>query len=95
MLALSGGLTAWLHFGNIRDLWMSTFGRTLLVKLGVLSLVAATGAYNWRRVLPNLGRAGGGARLKRTATLELMVAAVVVAVTAVLVATPTPMDAVP
>lgn len=95
VLALSGALTAWLHFGSLRDLWMSEFGRTLLVKLGVLSLVAATGAYNWRRVLPALGRAGGGARLQRSATLELMVAAVVVAVTAVLVATPTPMEAVP
>ena len=95
VLALSGALTAWLHFGSIRDLWMSTFGRTLLVKLGVLSLVAATGAYNWRRVLPTLGRAGGRARLQRSATVELTIAAVVVAITAILVATPTPMDTVP
>ena len=95
LLALSGTLTAWLHLGAFSALWASTFGRTLLVKLSLLGCVAGVGAYNWRRVRPRLGSAGGAARLRRSATFELAFAAAVLAVTAVLVATPTPMDAAP
>ena len=95
LLALSGALTAWLHLGSLSALWGSTFGRTLMVKLALLGGVAGTGAYNWRRVRPALGRQGGAARLRTSAAVELAFATAVVAVTAVLVATPTPMDAVP
>ena len=95
LLAVSGVITAWLHLGAVNDLWRSAFGQTLLVKLGVLACVAANGAYNWQRVLPSLGQPGSSLRVRRSATSELVLAAVVVAVTAVLVATPTPMEATP
>lgn len=91
-LTLTGGFAAWLHMGSIPALWESGYGRTLLLKLGVLSIVFGTGAYNWLRVRPALGDEQGAMRLRRSATVEIVVGAVVLLVTAVLVATapPTP-----
>ena len=90
MVVATGVMSAWLHVGTVSALWTSGYGRTLLVKLGVLSLVMATGAYNWLRVKPALGAPGAARRLRRSATIELGIALLVLAVTAVLVATPLP-----
>jgi putative copper export protein/methionine-rich copper-binding protein CopC len=90
-VALTGVVAAWLHLGGLGALTTSAYGRTLLVKLAVLALVALAGAYNWRRVRPAVAEEGGARRLRRTAWAELAVGAVVLAVTAVLVGTPTPM----
>jgi putative copper export protein len=89
---VTGVFAAWLHVGTFGNLWETVYGRTLLLKLGVLSVVALTGAYNWLRVRPALGTPESTGRMKRSATVELVVASLVLAVTAVLVATPTPMD---
>lgn len=89
LVAVTGGVSAWLHLGTLAALWTSPYGRTLLVKLALLSLVALAGAYNWRRVRPALADEAGVRTLRRSATLELLIAAAVLAVTAVLVATPT------
>ncbi|MBK9550406.1 MAG: hypothetical protein IPO52_15210 [Gemmatimonadetes bacterium] len=40
--------------GQLDLLWTTAYGRVLLLKLAILSVVA-TSAYNWRRVLPRLG----------------------------------------
>lgn len=92
LAAVTGLFAAWVHLGTLPALWQSTYGRTLLVKWAVLSVVAATGAYNWRRVRPALGQDPATARLRRSASLELAVAAAVIAITAVLVATPPPTE---
>ena len=91
-IVTTGVFAAWLHLGAVRALWETTYGKTLLVKLAVLSVVAATGAYNWLRVRPALGDAEGARRVRRSAAVELAVGLVVLAVTAVLVATPTAVD---
>ena len=77
------------NVGSVPALWQSEYGRLLLVKLAVLSVVAGTGAYNWRRVLPALGTPVATTALRRSASVEAVVAILVVAVTSVLVATPT------
>lgn len=92
LAVVTGVFAAWLHVGNLPALWTSGYGRTLLLKLGVVSLVALTGAYNWRRVRPSLGSEEATRRLKVSATTELIIATVVIAITAVLVATPPPME---
>lgn len=92
LAALTGVFAAWLHIGVSSALWTSDYGRTLLVKLAVLSVVLGTGAYNWLRVRPALGDDTGTTRLKRSATIELAVGVLVVIVTAVLVGTPPPME---
>jgi putative copper export protein/methionine-rich copper-binding protein CopC len=90
-LTLTGVFAAWLHMGSIAALWESGYGRTLLVKLGVLSGVFATGAYNWFKVKPALGDELGATRLHRSAKVEIAIGALVFLVTAVLVATAPPL----
>ena len=89
---MTGAVSAWIHLETPGNVWGSSYGRVLLLKLAILSIVAATGAYNWLRVLPALGGPDGAARIGRSARIEVAVAIVVLLVTAVLVATPTPMD---
>ncbi|MEX1185203.1 MAG: CopD family protein [Gemmatimonadaceae bacterium] len=88
----TGVFMAWTHVGSLAALTGTDYGRVLLLKVGLLSLTALTGAYNWLRVRPTLGDQTGALRLRRTAGVEIGIAALVVAVTAVLVALPMPMD---
>ena len=90
VVVTTGFFAAWLQLGSIPALWETTYGRTLLLKLAVLSVVFGTGAYNWLKVKPTLGSEVAAGRLKRSALLELAVGTVVLAITAVLVATATP-----
>ena len=93
LTGLTGVLSAWIHTGQLADLWTTPYGRVLLVKVGILAIVAASGAYNWRRVLPTLGDRLGAIRIVRSASVEVAVAVAVLFVTAVLVALPTPLAA--
>jgi putative copper export protein len=92
LVLVTGTAVAWIHLGGLNALLHTPYGQLLLIKLGVLSGVAAIGAYNWQVVRPALGHDGATLRLRRSAVLELGIALVVVAVTAVLVATPTPAE---
>lgn len=95
LAGLTGVFAAWLHLERVSALWTSDYGRILLVKLVVLAVVAGTGTYNWLRVRPALGDELGAQRIRRSASLEILVAAVVLAITAVLVATATPASGTP
>jgi putative copper export protein len=92
IVAVSGVFAAWLHVQHLAALWQSSYGQALLIKLAVLTLVAGAGAYNWRRVRPTVGSAGGAQRVRHSASIELIAGAIVVIVTAVLVALPTPVS---
>jgi copper transport protein len=92
LVTATGVLSASFHLGSFADLWQSDYGRTLLLKVGVLSLLFGTGAYNWLRLRPALGADEGAHRLRRSAGFELAVGVVVLLITAVLVATPPPID---
>lgn len=92
IVLVTGSVSAWLRLGSVPALWSSGYGRTLLVKLALLAGAVGTGAYNWRRVRPSLGTEIATTRLRRSAAAELAIGALVVIVTAVLVATPTPAD---
>lgn len=92
LLAVTGAIAAWRNIGSVAGLWQEPYGKVLLGKLALLSIAAGTGAYNWKRVLPYLGSATATARLRKSATLELAAALVVLFVTAVLVATPMPAE---
>ena len=90
LVAISGVASAWAHLGQLGALWTTGYGRVLLIKLGVIVVLMAVGAFNWRVVRPSLGDEEGANRIERSATVELIVAALVIAVTSVLMATPTP-----
>ncbi|MBC7788782.1 MAG: copper resistance protein CopC/CopD [Anaerolineae bacterium] len=89
-LGLTGLIAAWLQVGSFPALWESGYGRTLLLKLAIASVVLAIGAYNWRRVRPALGEKAGAALLRRSATAELAIGAAVLVITAMLVGMETP-----
>lgn len=92
LTATTGVFAAWLHVGTVPNLWGSRYGLILLLKLGILSIVALTGFYNWRVVKPRLGSADAALHLRRSASIEVAVALLVLLVTAVLVASPTALD---
>ena len=87
---VTGAVTATLYFGRWSQLWQTSYGLTLIFKVTVMLATGAVGAYNWRRLRPRLGTASGSATLVRSAGLELVLACVVLAVTAVLVHLPMP-----
>ncbi|WP_373065247.1 CopD family protein [Gemmatimonas sp.] len=90
VLGATGIIASWRNIGTVNALWSSEYGLVLVRKLVVVAVVAGVGLYNWRWVLPRLGQPIGTSRLRRSATLELVAAGVVLAVTAVLVATSPP-----
>jgi putative copper export protein/methionine-rich copper-binding protein CopC len=92
ILMVTGVFAAWIHLGDVTALWTSAYGRTLLLKLGIFAGVFLVGAYNFLRVRPALGKEAGTRRLQRSASTELVLALLVIAVTAVLVAIPPPAD---
>ena len=92
IVATTGVFAAWLHVGSLDALRMTMYGRLLLTKLAVVSLLAGAGAYNWRRVKPQLGSEVAAQRIRRSASAEILFGVIVLVVTAVLVATPAAAD---
>lgn len=90
LLALSGAASAWIQLGTLAALGSAAYGRLLLVKLGVVALVLAAGAWNWRVVQPSLGSPESAGRARSTAGLEALLMALVLLVTAFLTSTPPP-----
>jgi copper transport protein len=89
-VGLTGVVNVLFQLNAVSDVWSTGYGRALLVKLALLGGVAALGFYNWRRVLPTLGDDDATHRLRRSARAELGLGFLVLLVTAVLVALPTP-----
>ena len=87
-LTASGVITAFVYLESIGDLWSGAYGRTLVLKLLLFGAVGSLGAYNWRRLKPRLEDPNAVRTLTRTGSAELILAAVVLAVTAMLVALP-------
>lgn len=90
LIVVTGVYAAWIHVGLSAALWESSYGRVLLLKLGILSIALGIGAYNWRVVRPRLGSDGATRVLRPSVIAELSVGALVLLITAVLVATPPP-----
>ena len=85
VLLVTGGVTTWLSVDAIGQLWTTSWGGTLLLKVCAVAATGAVGAYNWRRLTPRLGDARGSRALRASASVEMALAIVVLAVTAVLV----------
>lgn len=89
-LTLTGAFASLLHMGSPAALVSSTYGRWWLVKITLFGAVVLLGAWNWRKAVPRLRSAAAGSALQRSMWLEASVALLVLAATAVLVATPPP-----
>jgi putative copper export protein len=90
IVAITGATTAWLHLKRISALWTTSYGIALIVKLVLVVIVVVLGAWNWKRVRPSLGSEGTEHTIRRSATMELAVAALVLLATSVLVTLPSP-----
>ena len=90
IVGITGLTTAWLHLKRLSSLWTTSYGMTLVVKLILVAIVVALGAWNWRRVRPSLADEGSELTIRRSATMELTFAALVLIVTSVLVTLPSP-----
>jgi putative copper export protein len=90
MVAVAGVLLSLSTVASWGALWRTTYGITLLIKLALLGGILLLGYHNWQRVRPALGAAPGAARLARSASMELALGTLLLAVTAVLVALPAP-----
>ena len=92
-LVATGAFAAWLQVGSLAQLWSSAYGRTLLIKLLVMTPMLLAGLANWRWIQPRLRtHSSADVALRWSVRIELGFAVVVLLVTAILVATPTPME---
>ena len=86
-LSLTGLFASWVHLEGFGALIETTYGRYLLLKVALVGVVLGLGAINFRRLTPRLDTPEGPGALRRSATVELAIAGLVLAVTAVLVRT--------
>ena len=85
-MVATGIVSAILHLPALRSLWTTPYGAALMLKVFFVMLLFAAGAWNWRRMKPRLTGDDAIAPMRSSATLELVLAAVVLCVTALLVA---------
>jgi putative copper export protein len=90
VVVVFGVITAWRHLHVLSNLWSTPYGYALIAKLCFVALVFGLGAWNWRRQRPTLGSESAAVSIRRSATAELTIAAIVLVVTAILVSLPTP-----
>lgn len=93
VIATTGLLSAWTHVGAWQALTSTRYGQVLLIKLAVVLVVVLLGARNQRRVQRGTASGNGVDAVLRDGRAELVLTLVVLLVTAVLVATPTPPSA--
>jgi putative copper export protein len=87
-LAASGALSAYLYLPDLRDLYQTAWGRTLLLKVVCVGVVAALGFRNFRHF--RQAPAGADPPSLRLARLELLAALAVVLLTGLLAGLPSP-----
>ncbi|HJQ19719.1 MAG TPA: copper resistance protein CopC [Gemmatimonadaceae bacterium] len=92
LVVLAGVGSAWLNLGSVTALWQTDYGMTLIRKTVVVVLVLAMGAYNSFRARRRLAEAGGARRILVSGGMEILFAAVVLALTTVLVTQPAPAE---
>ncbi len=81
IVVVSGVIASWIHLQHLSALWQTAYGQVLLVKLFLVAITLTIGAYNFRRIQPQLASDVGSARLRRSASIELSVGFLVLLVT--------------
>src|SRR5690606_5869972 len=90
LVVLTGLLNTLMHITAPAQLWETAYGRTLIVKLLLVAGVFLVGTVNWRVVRPALRSQGALSRLRISAGTELLLAFLVLVVTAILTGQPRP-----
>lgn len=90
LLLGSGMFATYVHLRAISELWTVQWGLYVLAKLVLVSVIVLLGALNWRRLGPRMTTTAGVDVLRKSLVTELLLALLVLLVTAVLVVTPLP-----
>lgn len=90
LLALFGVMTARLHLKYWAAIWTTPYGTAFMVKLCLVAVVVALGAWNWKRMAPAMGSEAAAGALRQSARRELVAAGCVLLATSILVSLPTP-----
>lgn len=85
-VVLTGLGSSFIELPSLRALWTTPYGVVLLLKLFFVALLFGAGAWNWKRMKPRLTGDNEIAPMQSSASLELMLAVAVLAVTSILVA---------
>jgi copper transport protein len=89
LFVVTGVVNSWIHLGGSVDAFVgTTYGRTLLLKLGFVAGALVLGFYNWRRVRPSLAANPDPGALRIPASVEAVLALLALLVTSALVAIP-------
>jgi methionine-rich copper-binding protein CopC/putative copper export protein len=91
VVVITALFAAWMRLGTISALWTSTYGRILMIKIALVLMLLGFGWFHWRMAVTPEWDADTKFRFQRSAMIELLVGAIVVAVTAVLISTSLPM----
>ncbi len=81
VVVISGVIASWVHLEHLAALWQTAYGQVLLVKLVLVAITLIIGAYNFRRVQPQLANEFGSMHLRRSAAVELSFAFLILLVT--------------
>jgi len=84
VVVASGVFASWIHLEHWSALWQTNYGKTLLVKLLLVAITFGIGAYNFKRVQPQLLTEIGALRLRKSAAMELAVGFMILLVTGLL-----------
>ena len=84
IVVASGLFASWIHLERLPALWQTSYGQVLIVKLCLVATTFGIGAYNFKRVQPQLSTEGGTRHLRRSAAVELGVGFLILLVTGLL-----------
>ncbi len=86
LLTATGLINAWVLLGTVSNLWQTTYGRVLLVKVAVFSVMVGIGAVNLLHLKPRLtsGDRRAAAWLGINVTAEIALTILVITVVALL-----------
>lgn len=85
IIVATGIASSIIRLTRLDSLWTTPYGIVLILKLIFVAMAFAAGAWNWRRMKPRLTGDDRSLQIKSIASFELVLGAVVLAITAVLV----------
>ncbi len=90
MLIGSGVAATVMHLQDVSDLWLTEWGRYVAAKSVLVCVIVVLGALNWRRIGPRMVGGASVTLLRKSLVAELLLALLVLMITAVLVVTALP-----
>lgn len=84
VVVASGLFASWVHLEHLAALWQTSYGQALLAKLFLVAITFGIGAYNFKRVQPQLSGQTGTERLRKSAVVELGTGFLILLVTGLL-----------